>query len=686
MSPARHSQQLSSSTPQIQTPHRQSITELTSIEEVVSPTPSIVEQLQSSLLDPESTNHGAISSTDDHFLQSAKREVSSSGETHSNQKLSSQQQQALSNQRHQQLQMPSSQLSLSPRSSLSSVSPPVSPHLDYLLQCATNGAYPKSSINQSPTAAMILQRQTYSHQRVPSQSDNVSGTKAASHLSSIKSGGLILDCVNSNSCNNNQSASSSSSLPSPSVPYPNNAICEGLSPICERRILESSSSAISSNTLPSSSNASNVRSSVVSVAASDESVAGDSGVFEAASPAKQPNSQRQHHRLPSSSIIHSSSTGLEGNNLSNSQIPRSDDITNDLGIRETAQVLIRLKYSVADSLLYVGVEKARNLQALLVNAYPVCESSRKICIKGSLLPPVATTGWIFQISAIGNEDQRRDEGNDSNAILNKVSFGQSFALAVPKSCVDSKTLLLTIWSVISRKDREDDEECLGSTQLSLADKDLFGTSGAPITPCWYNVLNFHFVMGGVNNKTTPSSNLNSQSSAKSSITPSSSLVATNSNTPADKNLEKVNNPHHYAQHQSKPESQLSSRQGTLKEGEQSSDESTIISSQTSTLTRTIDPELLLSTTNSISSMNLNPSSQLSMISQLAKGELSAGSYPYNPFFPSSSLQTSSIQNENSVSVATSINRPPTSLPSSIAKSRSEFLSSQTASSSSISSG
>merc|ERR1719367_372039 len=100
MSPARHSQQLSSSTPQIQTPHRQSITELTSIEEVVSPTPSIVEQLQSSLLDPESTNHGAISSTDDHFLQSAKREVSSSGETHPNQKLSSQQQQAHSNQRH----------------------------------------------------------------------------------------------------------------------------------------------------------------------------------------------------------------------------------------------------------------------------------------------------------------------------------------------------------------------------------------------------------------------------------------------------------------------------------------------------------------------------------------------------------------------------------------------------------
>ena len=102
-------------------------------------------------------------------------------------------------------------------------------------------------------------------------------------------------------------------------------------------------------------------------------MAGDSGVFEAASPAKQPNSQKQH-RLPSTAMTHPSSTEIEGSALSSSQM----DHTNEIGIRETAQVLIRLKYSVADSLLYVGVEKARNLQALLVNAYPVCESSRKM--------------------------------------------------------------------------------------------------------------------------------------------------------------------------------------------------------------------------------------------------------------------------------------------------------------------
>jgi hypothetical protein len=88
-------------------------------------------------------------------------------------------------------------------------------------------------------------------------------------------------------------------------------------------------------------------------------------VFEAASPAKQPNSQK--HRL--ASITHPAVM----DDTNNSQI-----VDGNLGIRETAQVLIRLKYSVADSLLYVGVEKARNLQALLVNAYPASESSRKM--------------------------------------------------------------------------------------------------------------------------------------------------------------------------------------------------------------------------------------------------------------------------------------------------------------------
>ena len=70
---------------------------------------------------------------------------------------------------------------------------------------------------------------------------------------------------------------------------------------------------------------SNARS--VSAAVSDESVAGDSGVFEAS------------HKKE------------------------------DLGISmnlETAQVQIKLRYSNTDNLLHVGIERARNLAALFI--------------------------------------------------------------------------------------------------------------------------------------------------------------------------------------------------------------------------------------------------------------------------------------------------------------------------------
>ena len=255
-SPVKHQ----STTPQIQTPHRQSITELTSIEEVASPTPSIVEQLQSSLLATEETNR--LSQSNEHTLQSSP--------SHSSQPLSPQHQ---CQQNRQQLQMPA-QPSLSPRSSLSSVSPPVSPHVEYLLQY-TNGALPKHTHSTNQSSVAPQRQNVTNHSRLPSSYDNNPNLKTAA--SSVKSG-LVLEC--------NIQSTPSSSLPSPSSPSINRKngstfghnssahlgssatgsnACDGLSPICERRILESSSSAISNT--PSSSNASNVRSSVVSVAA-----------------------------------------------------------------------------------------------------------------------------------------------------------------------------------------------------------------------------------------------------------------------------------------------------------------------------------------------------------------------------------------------------------------------------------
>ena len=65
----------------------------------------------------------------------------------------------------------------------------------------------------------------------------------------------------------------------------------------------------------------------VSAAVSDESVAGDSGVFEASH--------------------------------------KKDDLGLSMSL-ETAQVQIKLRYSNSDQLLHVGIERARNLSALFI--------------------------------------------------------------------------------------------------------------------------------------------------------------------------------------------------------------------------------------------------------------------------------------------------------------------------------
>lgn len=162
-------------------------------------------------------------------------------------------------------------------------------------------------------------------------------------------------------------------------------------------------------------------------------------------------------------------------------------------------------------------------------------------MKGSLLPPTSSsTGWIFRTCAIGSE----------GGFLNKLNFGENFSLPVPASSLSTKTLLLTVWSVVSRVDREDDEECLGSTQVSLADNKIHN-SDPETSSCWYNVLNFHFVMGFSNE----------QSQTRKTVQTST--------------LKTLNVP--------------TSRQGTLKE--ESSDDSTIISSQTSTLTKNLAEKL-----------------------------------------------------------------------------------------------
>ncbi|KAG7177001.1 protein kibra-like isoform X1 [Homarus americanus] len=214
----------------------------------------------------------------------------------------------------------------------------------------------------------------------------------------------------------------------------------------------------------------------MSAAVSDESVAGDSGVYEA---------------YPKGSA----------------------------SPPETSQVQIKLRYSKQESLLNVGVERARNLSMLNT------EDGCKVCIKVQLFPAGAATFTCCTHL-------------DSNT--ERPTFGETFAFPVAPRKLPSKTLQVNVWAV-SDTNETFDEECVGYAQISLADFCL----DTPQTR-WYNILNFAMLR--------PDHLTRDDQSSKSST--------------------------------------LRSSVSTSNVKEESSDESTIISSQTSTLTRNLGPEAL----------------------------------------------------------------------------------------------
>lgn len=214
----------------------------------------------------------------------------------------------------------------------------------------------------------------------------------------------------------------------------------------------------------------------MSAAVSDESVAGDSGVYEA---------------YPKGSA----------------------------SPPETPQVQIKLRYSKQESLLNVGVERARNLSMLNT------EEGCKVCIKVQLFP--AGTATFTCCTHLDSNTER-------------PTFGETFAFPVARRKLPSKTLQVNVWAV-SDTNETFDEECVGYAQISLADFCL----DTPQTR-WYNILNFALLR--------PDHLTRDDQSSKSST--------------------------------------LRSSASTSNVKEESSDESTIISSQTSTLTRNLGPEAL----------------------------------------------------------------------------------------------
>ena len=196
---------------------------------------------------------------------------------------------------------PSSQLSLSPRSSLSSVSPPVSPYNAAVLPPSYDQAY-LTSIERQKRLQASLPPLAPSQ---PSLEDQLTALTVArlpvsrSRLTNsrqVELGDTGYQVVARRS--GQDSVGSDQSAP--------------LSPISE-------------TTDDRKTTSSNTRS--VSAAVSDESVAGDSGVFEASH--------------------------------------KKDDLGLSMNL-ETAQVQIKLRYSNTDQLLHVGIERARNLSALFI--------------------------------------------------------------------------------------------------------------------------------------------------------------------------------------------------------------------------------------------------------------------------------------------------------------------------------
>ncbi|XP_063991424.1 protein kibra isoform X2 [Diachasmimorpha longicaudata] len=367
-----------------------------------------------------------------------------------------------------------SQPSLSPRSSLSSVSPPVSP------------LYENAPMGPPPAYEQVeLQRR---------QQQRLLGT-ATSHLDRCQLEDKLAELRLSQQAIQEHITASSEKLkfsPQPPLEMQSGNMSQGsglgrpalslsqeppLSPISETPPpIGSRSRASSSGT--------NTRS--VSAAVSDESVAGDSGVFEASN----------RRRLSGMQSVDTSSFG-------------------EMNL-ETAQVQIKLRYSVSDGLLHIGIERARNLAALFI------PDNTRVYIKAALLPMQPPINHMCCTKAVTD--------------LRKPTFGESFPISVPLNKLYTKTLQVNVWCTSGES-----EECLGSAQVSLAD---FSPESPSVK--WYNILSFRFMQ-----PSTPETSSSSK--------------------------------HRHDKQESDISVYRSAQSQNTKE--ESSDESTIISSQTSTLTR-----------------------------------------------------------------------------------------------------
>ncbi|XP_043309891.1 protein WWC2 isoform X1 [Cervus canadensis] len=167
----------------------------------------------------------------------------------------------------------------------------------------------------------------------------------------------------------------------------------------------------------------------VSAAVSDESVAGDSGVYEAF--VKQPSEVED--------------------------VPYNEE---DAAVMETAQVQIGLRYDAKRSSFMVLVAQLRNLHAFLI------PHSSKVYFRVALLPSSSDVSCLFRTKV--------------HPAAESLLFNDVFRVAVSQTALQQKTLRVDLCSV--GKPRK--EECLAGTQISLADLPFSNE----IFTLWYNLL------------------------------------------------------------------------------------------------------------------------------------------------------------------------------------------------------
>lgn len=167
----------------------------------------------------------------------------------------------------------------------------------------------------------------------------------------------------------------------------------------------------------------------VSAAVSDESVAGDSGVYEA--------------------FVKQSS--------------EVEDVTyseEDAAVVETAQVQIGLRYDAKRSSFMVIIAQLRNLHAFLI------PHTSKVYFRVALLPSSTDISCLFRTKV--------------HLATESILFNDLFRVAISQTALQQKTLRVDLCCVSKHRR----EECLAGTQISLADLPFSNE----IFTLWYNLL------------------------------------------------------------------------------------------------------------------------------------------------------------------------------------------------------